>query len=457
MKQCRFIVPVIALIFVGACFGQDQRPGPDPVQRAVTQARNAGRLADAEKLLRDAIHDLQERDPKSLRLTAYLKQLSALVTRRGDNVEAASILQQAYELELSSYGPDDLRLTVEIANLAWLAHGAGEDQKAEQMFNHVLEIVRSNEPKLRTLGDAEFAGGALGTVISYYTVQKRWVDAEVLVPEDKKLCDMIPSEIRDGYCINLSGVLDEIYRGEGRHAEAAQLAPESPFPAELDALNKAANKFMDDGVYPSAEDTYNRAILLAQRLDADPQSRFNGSLAMMEMDSLARLYEKEGAKDKAERAYLAAQEMREKRAGSEPSQRGYVMSLNPVNLIYLYQNEGRFQDAEAMLQRVFDVQVKYLGEKDRRCRRHAHNARRRLRTGRRKRRGAVHAGTSHIRTRALAPGIDDWTAASTANSVATAIGRRPGEAARRHESRGSEGHYRHNLRSLGKSATLDYD
>jgi len=363
MKQCRFIVPIVTLIFAGICFGQEQRPGPDPIQREVTQARNAGRLADAEKLLRDAIHDLEERDPKSPRLTAYLKQLSALLTRRGDNAEAASLLQQAYDLELSSYGPEDLRLTVEIGNLAWLAHGAGDDQKAEQMFNHVLEIVRSNEAKLRTLGDAEFAGGALGTVISYYTVQKRWVDAEVLVREDKKLCDMIPAEIRDGYCINLSGVLDQIYRGEGRNAEAAQLAPESPFPTELEALNKLARKFMDDGVYPSAEDTYNRAIALAERLDANPQSRFNGSLTMREMNSLAQLYEKEGAKDKAEQEYLIVQEMNEKRAGSEPSQIGYDMALNPTSLISLYQNEGRFKDAVAILQRVIDLQVNYLGEK----------------------------------------------------------------------------------------------
>jgi tetratricopeptide (TPR) repeat protein len=365
MKQCHFIVPVIALIFVGVCFGQDQRPGPDPVQRAVTQARNAGRLADAEKLLRDAIHDLQERDPKSPRLSAYLKQLSALVTRRGDNAEAASILQQAYELDLSAFGPDDLRLTVEICNMASLAHGAGDDQKAQQLFDRVLDIVHSNESKLRTLNDAEFAAGAVGAVISYYTVQKRWVDAEVLVPEDKKLCDLIPAEIREGYCINLTGVLDEIYRGEGRHAEAAQLVPDSPFPAELEDLNKAADKFTDDGVYPSAEDTYNRAIALAQRLDADLQSRFNGSLTMREMDLLARLYEKEGAKDKAERTYLAVQEMNEKRAGSEPSQIGFDTALNPVGLISLYQNEGRFNDAEAMLQHVVDLQAKYLGEKHR--------------------------------------------------------------------------------------------
>jgi hypothetical protein len=46
---------------------------------------------------------------------------------------------------------------------------------------------------------------------------------------------------------------------------------------------------------------------------------------MSEMDSLAQLYEKEGAMDKAERTYLTVQEMNEKREGSEPRQRGFAM------------------------------------------------------------------------------------------------------------------------------------
>src|SRR5712692_9751 len=172
MKQRCFIVTVIALLSAAVCFAQNDRAGPDPVQRAVTQARNAGRLADAEKLLRDAIHDLEERDPKSPRLSPYLKQLSNLVARRGDSAEAAALLQQAYELDVSTFGPDDLRTTVDIGNMAWGAHGAGDDQKAEQLFNHALDIVHSNEVNLRTLNDAELAAGVVGTVISYYTVEK---------------------------------------------------------------------------------------------------------------------------------------------------------------------------------------------------------------------------------------------------------------------------------------------
>ncbi len=364
MKQRCIIVTAIALLFVATCIAQNDRPGPDPVQRAVTQARNAGRLEDAEKLLRDAIHDLQERDPKNPRLSSYLKQLSVLATRRGDKAEAASLLQQAYELDVSAFGPRDLRTTVDIGNMAWGAHGAGDDQRAEQLFNEALDIVHSNEPNLRTGNEAGLAAGLVGTVISYYVVEKRWIEAESLMPEETKLCDMISVEFRGGYgnCGNLPGVLAEIYRGEGRTGEAAEYR-RPVFPADLEALNASAEKFKEDGLYPSSEEAYNRAIALARKLDADPQSRFNGSLTIQEIEMLGQLYEREGAKDKAEQAYLNVQAMNEEHAGAEPGKIGFVTALNPINLISLYRNEGRFRDAEMVLAHVIELQVKYLGEK----------------------------------------------------------------------------------------------
>jgi len=54
-------------------------------------------------------------------------------------------------------------------------------------------------------------------------------------------------------------------------------------------LNKTAEKY--DGLYPSAEETYNRAIVLAEKIEADPQNRYGG-LIVREMNSLGRLFEK---------------------------------------------------------------------------------------------------------------------------------------------------------------------
>ena len=44
MKLRRILVMVIALLSTAVGFAQNERPGPDPLQRAVSQARNAGNL-----------------------------------------------------------------------------------------------------------------------------------------------------------------------------------------------------------------------------------------------------------------------------------------------------------------------------------------------------------------------------------------------------------------------------
>jgi hypothetical protein len=75
MKLGRVLVPLLALVSSCVCFAQDNRPAPDPTQRAVTQAMRDGRFADAEKLLTDAIHELEQSDPHNPRLARYLKSL----------------------------------------------------------------------------------------------------------------------------------------------------------------------------------------------------------------------------------------------------------------------------------------------------------------------------------------------------------------------------------------------
>ena len=99
MKWPRRFIPLLAIISPCACFAQTNRPARDPVQIAVTQAMRDGRQADAEKLLTDAIRELEQSDPKNPRLASYLKSLSQFADRRGSPSDAVALITRAYEIE----------------------------------------------------------------------------------------------------------------------------------------------------------------------------------------------------------------------------------------------------------------------------------------------------------------------------------------------------------------------
>ena len=366
MKWGQLLVPFLAVGISGTCLAQGDRPAVDRTQRAVTEARNAGRFMDAEKLLTDAIHELEQSDPRSPRLAQYLKELAPLLHRRGRDVEAAAAMDRAYEIDRNAFGPNDLRIANDLVNMAWSAHTAGNDQEAERLFNQALEIVHSNAANLRWNAGAGLAAGVIGAVVSFYIAERRWVSAELLMPEETKLCDMLPEEFRTGFglCGRIPETLEEIYRGEGRAVAVEERPRSTILPPELSALNQAAEKYEKDGLYPSAEDTYQHAIALAEKIDADPQGHY-GTLAVMEIDSLGQLFEREGLKDRAERAYLNALEYTEQRAGPQQPGKGFALALYPVSLVNLYRNEGRLQDAERVVQHALDIQVASLGERHR--------------------------------------------------------------------------------------------
>jgi Tetratricopeptide repeat len=357
---------LLALVSSYVCLAQSNGPAPDPTQRAVTQAIGEGRVTDAEKLLTDAIRKLEQSDPQSVRLARYLEELSAFMDRRGRHGEALALSERATEIERNAYGPSDLRRTTELTSLARRAQAAGNSREAEERLNQALEIVRANGTNLKSSSNVDLAAGVFGSLANFYISEHRWVDAEKMMQEEAKLCDFFEEPYRSGYalCGSVSRRLAEVYRAEGRTADAERLPQDNMVPPELAALNRIAEKYRDDGLYPSAEDAYNRAIALAEKIEADPKNRYGG-LLVREMNSLGQLFEKEGFKDRAERTYENALEVNEKLAGPERGHTSYALMLDPRYLVNLYRSEGRLKDAEPLLQRVLDVQEKSLGERHR--------------------------------------------------------------------------------------------
>jgi tetratricopeptide (TPR) repeat protein len=368
LKRRHFVRCALAIALLVSCrvtLAQSSPAVPDPIQSAVTQAIRDGRFVDAEKLLTNAINELEQSDASSPRLAGYFKNLSSLLNMRGDRSDAIALTQHALEIDRNAFGPSDLRITNDLVAVASYSRIDGNLQEAEQLLTQALEIARSNSTKLNSGSAVDSTAAVFGSLASLYITEHRWTEAEPLLLEESKLCDFFEEPYRAGYalCGSLPARLAEVYRAEGRTVDADQLPRDEGLPAELVALNSIAEKYEKDGLYPSAEDTYNRAIALAEKLDADPQNRYGGLIAR-EVNSLGQLFEKEGLKDRAEKTYARALEINEKLA-SQRGRTGYAVTLNPRYLIDLYRSEGRLKDAEPVLQRVLEIQEQSLGERHR--------------------------------------------------------------------------------------------
>jgi lipopolysaccharide biosynthesis regulator YciM len=366
MRWVRVIVPLLLVAQFHVCFAQGNRPGSDPTVRAVAQALRDGRVTDAEKLLQDAIHELEAADAQSPRLADYLQRLSAVERRLGRSEESNALLERAYEIDRNAYGADDIRLVRDLLNQAAFAQAAGDTHKQEQLLNEALAIVRVNQSKLDAQPYTGIAEGVIGGVVRFDMDAHRWLEADALLPELTRLCGLIQEPYRAGYepCGRLSEVVTEIRNAEGKTPDVSRLPYEGNAPRELQALDDAARKFAADGLYPSAEEQYNRAIELATKIEASPQNLYEG-LVVVEMNSLGQLFEKEGFKDRAEQTYLDALRIQEQKAVAGPGRQAFASVIAPSNLVNLYKAEGRLPDAESVLKRVLNVQEKALEERSR--------------------------------------------------------------------------------------------
>jgi tetratricopeptide (TPR) repeat protein len=364
MMTRRFLLPFLVLVSGAVCFAQTERVDPNSLQRAITKARNEGRLVDAENLLRDGIQKLEEDNPQNPRIAVYLKELAPLVARTEGEAAYGPLVQRAYEIDRAAFGASDLRVANDLTLLASSSHRAGNNGDAEQEFDEALGIVRSKQADLRWNEGAGMAASVIGAAVAFYVEEKKWVDAEVLMPEEVRLCNMVPDEFRIGFglCSRIEETMAEIYRGEGRTAQVEEGRPRTGFPPELTALNETAQKYVNDGLYPSAEETYKQAIALAEKMDSDHDHY--GTLRIVEMNQLGQLFEREGFKDRAEKSYKDALEIGEQEARSQTGHPTFAMSL-PLNLAYLYRNEGRLHDAEAVVQSVLEIQIASLGPRHR--------------------------------------------------------------------------------------------
>jgi tetratricopeptide (TPR) repeat protein len=359
MKLARSILVSMFLLILWPCVAwpQENSLARDPVFRSARKAQQEGRLADAEKILNDRIHAIEETQPNSPELVPYLNLLatiSGMMRHDADsNANANAIYKRVLEIDRSAFGPGDGRSLRDLVNLA---STLGPEEK-EQLLKQALELALQN-PKL----SPDMMAAILANLAGFYQTEKRWHEAEPLAERGMKICASMPMP---GTCDYLKYTLAEIYRGEGRTVEAGQVDArnmDADFPPELDSLNKSAQKYEKDGLYAQAEFTYRQA---AAWIEAHPlwtggeiPTDLTGDLPM-EYNGIGRALEKQGRNDLAEESYKKAIASQEADASENPLS---VLGFSFSELMNLYRQEGRLKELEPIIQHALELQEKFLGD-----------------------------------------------------------------------------------------------
>ncbi len=359
MKLARNIPPFTLLLILlpSVVWPQNNPPSRDPVFRSARKAQQEGRLADAEKILNDRIHAIEQAEPNSPQLVPYLNLLAMISRIKRQDSDAHAIYKRLLEIDRSAFGPGDSRSLRDLMNVASTL-GPGKNEGKEQLLKQALDLALQNpKPAPDTMA------AILGNLAALYQAEQRWYDAEPLAEQGLKICASV--SLLPGPCESLQRTLAEVYRGEGRTVDAGQLSAsnmDADFPPELDALNKSARQYEKDGLYVEAEHTYRQA---AAWIEAHP--RWTGgkipadltSMLPMEYDGIGRVLEKQGRNELAEESYKKAIASQEAKASENPI---FVLSFNFSGLMDLYRKEGRLNELEPIIQHALELQEKFVGE-----------------------------------------------------------------------------------------------
>jgi tetratricopeptide (TPR) repeat protein len=359
------------LVSVIPARAQNARPAADPLLVAFNHAMRESRYEDAEKILTDAIPNLEQTKPNSVKLAEYLSLLSAVREKMGNHREAAVVRARAEEIYRIASGPDGIEAAGVLREQANAAQRQGDVQEAELLMLQAVENARSNMTRLKSGREVDIAAGAFGTLASFYIDQSRWVDAEPLLLEEKRLCNFfeVPYRAGSAMCGSLPDRLAKVYGAEGRQVDAERTMSEASSEGEygqpqIIALNKVAEQFEKDGLYPSAEETYMRGIALAEKIEANPENRFGG-LVTDEINLLGQLFQKEHRNEQAEKEYLAAMDVEEKTLARLPEHSTYAAHLGYGLLMDLYREERRLKDIEPVILHILALQERALGQRNR--------------------------------------------------------------------------------------------
>jgi len=370
LSGSRIRTVMATLLFLGlmvSCTGWSQSPkaDQDPIPASIRNAYKEWRLADAEALLKTAIHDAETKGPPDPRLHELLSLLANVEGHLSHAEEALEAAKRMLAVDDEAF-PAGTRTAVVVMDLSTVAayyEMTGDDEAAGKAYERSLEMAREahGNPAVDSLLPI-----FLFRLAHFYNEKHRNADAKELLMEAVGICNGLDRQ-RAPSCSESRAELAELYHQEGNFRAAEDIASGSgtltpdanvDWSARVESLDTLARQYEEEDSYDLAEATYRQAIAVIEKT---PGVEDKTSATAVQMLRMGQLFEKEGRVDEAGEIYKKSLSTAEASVTAEHPNRALSLPVFLDPLVALYRKENRLSELETILRQALDLGERSFG------------------------------------------------------------------------------------------------
>lgn len=353
-RAARFVLLAITLDCGARVHGQPARF--NELNTQAVSLYKEGKYAAAAEVETKAVRVAEATfGPDDLRVAMALANLGSIYREQGRLAEAAPVYERSLTIREKSSGPADHPLAMALNDLAMVYERLGRYAEAEGLYRRALSIEEKVAPESRS------TAAVMMNLAGLYKQQNRYGDAEPLY---QRALDMLKRRLgpEDPAVAAALNSLAGLNKAQSRYPEAESLYQQSlairekalgPDSREVAAsLNNLAAVYDDEGNFAAAEPLYLRAL----HIDEKALSPDDSDLAL-DLNNLGELRKELGRYAEAEPLYQRALSIQEKSLGSDNAAVGVTL----CNLAGVYKREGRYDEAETLYLRALKIDEKALG------------------------------------------------------------------------------------------------
>jgi tetratricopeptide (TPR) repeat protein len=299
-------------------------------------AFEAGRYAQAERLLKYALVRAERFGPRDMRLPSTLNRLAQVYHDQGEFSKAEPLYKRSLALVEKNLGPAHPDVAANLNNLATLYRDEGQFEHAEVLYRRSLGIVRKAQGP-----ESQDVAITLNNLAELYADEGKYDAAEPLYQESLKICEKTQGASDMSVAISLNN-LGALYDNEKKYPEAIEAYKHALAIKEINlgasdpsialTLSNLGKVYVEARQYDEAQPVlYSALTILHWPLEVP-----NNPVAGRALDHLATFYRDTGNDVLADFYYKKAMEITRKTQGARSpnlasTMRDYAVMLRQAN------------------------------------------------------------------------------------------------------------------------------